>query len=216
MVISMPPAPDIQGSRTQRTVPSAPAAPLPWHTLALEQIQARLGSGLNGLDTAEATARLVRCGANLLPGPVRRSLTAVILGQLRSPLIYLLLLAALVSLLLEEFGQAGFIALVLAINTTIGAVQEWRAEASSAALRKAIRTGARVVRSGTVLRLDSEETSPRLWSPSPMANIQKRSSLIFQEDPWSAGGGQDLMKKTDGWRVSWCAQADFTCAGLLL
>ena len=71
-----------------------------------------------------------------------------------------MLAAATVSAALSEFTDAGFIFLVLAINTIVGATQEARAEASTTALRNAIRTVVRVTRGGRVVRLDSRELVP--------------------------------------------------------
>ena len=101
--------------------------PLPWHAADLQEVLQRLGVTDAGLTSSTAQHRLEQYGPNALPEPRRRSLLAIILAQLRSPLIYLLLAAAAVSLWLQEFDDATFIVLVLIINTTIGAVQEWRA-----------------------------------------------------------------------------------------
>ena len=85
---------------------------------------------------------------------------AITVSQLRSPLIYLLLAAAAVAVALGEADDAAFIFLVLAINTAIGTVQEWRAETNTAALRSSITTSARAVRDGAVQRVNSAELVP--------------------------------------------------------
>ena len=85
---------------------------------------------------------------------------AIAVSQLQSPLIYLLLAAAAVAVALGETDDATFIFLVLAINTAIGAVQEWRAETNTAALRSSITTSARAVRDGAVRRVNSAELVP--------------------------------------------------------
>lgn len=156
----LPPVAKKQGARAARAARSPGPSAAGWHAIPLDQVQTRLQSGVQGLDAAEAAARLGQHGANVLPQPARRSVAAIIVSQLRSPLIYLLLLAALISCLLGEYGQSGFIALVLAINTTVGSIQELRAEASSAALSRAIRTSTRTSRDGAVTRIDSEELVP--------------------------------------------------------
>jgi magnesium-transporting ATPase (P-type) len=134
--------------------------PLPWHAADLQEVLQRLGVTDAGLTSSTAQHRLEQYGPNALPEPRRRSLLAIILAQLRSPLIYLLLAAAAVSLWLQEFDDATFIVLVLIINTTIGAVQEWRAEMNTAALRSAIKATARVLRDGTVQRVDGTALVP--------------------------------------------------------
>ena len=66
-----------------------------WHALRIEAAETALGSSASGLSDAEAKARLERYGPNTLPEPPRRSLPRIFLAQLTSPLIYLLLAAAL-------------------------------------------------------------------------------------------------------------------------
>ncbi|MET0530703.1 MAG: HAD-IC family P-type ATPase [Microvirga sp.] len=131
-----------------------------WHAAPVDQILKRLSTGEEGLSSGEAHQRLAQHGRNVLPERQRRSAFAVVLGQLRSPLIYLLLGAAIVSLWLGEVDDAAFIFLVLFINTAIGAVQEWRAESNTAALRSAIKTAARVLRDGVLRRVDGAEIVP--------------------------------------------------------
>ncbi|TFF27549.1 HAD family hydrolase [Jiella endophytica] len=131
-----------------------------WHAVSRDDALARLASSSAGLAAAEAGRRLELVGPNALPQAPGRSLVAIVLGQLRSPLIYLLLAAATVALVLAEYDDAGFIFLVLTINTAVGAAQEWRAETNTAALRSAIATIVRVVRPEGVRRLDSARLVP--------------------------------------------------------
>ncbi|MCB8839894.1 HAD-IC family P-type ATPase [Aurantimonas sp. VKM B-3413] len=139
---------------------SEPSADDRWHALDRDAALARLQTSAAGLSDGEAERRLAVHGPNALPQPRSRSLLSIVLGQLMSPLIYLLLAAAIVSLVLAEYDDAAFIFLVLAINTAVGAAQEWRAEANTAALRSAIVTVARVIRNGVVRRLDSRQLVP--------------------------------------------------------
>jgi magnesium-transporting ATPase (P-type) len=55
----------------------------------------------------------------------------IIFHQFKSPLIYILLIAAVISLLLDDFKDAGFIFLVVMINAIIDTIQEWKAEQSA-------------------------------------------------------------------------------------
>jgi hypothetical protein len=130
-----------------------PSQPV-WHAAHVDHFLERLGTDQAGLSSVAARRRLSQHGRNVLPEPRRRSVLAVVFGQLRSPLIYLLLGATVVSLWLGQFDDAAFILLVLSINTAIGAVQEWRAESNTAALRSVIRTAARVLRDGVLRRVD--------------------------------------------------------------
>jgi magnesium-transporting ATPase (P-type) len=133
---------------------------LPWHAVKPVDVVLALSADENGLSTAEAAARLERYGANRLPTAPPPSLGAVLLRQFRSPLIYILGIAAVVSLLLHEFTDAGFIAAVLLVNALIGGSQEWRAEKSSRALQKLLQIRATVVRDGEAVEIDAEAVVP--------------------------------------------------------
>lgn len=89
-----------------------------------------------GLGQKEAEVRLTQFGPNVLPEPQASSLFATFLRQFRSPLIYILLAATLVSLALGDVRDALFIGIVLVANGTIGCMQEH--SAGKAADRKSV------------------------------------------------------------------------------
>jgi magnesium-transporting ATPase (P-type) len=135
---------------------------LPRHPQALgveEALQA-LGSRPGGLSASEVAARLAQFGRNALPQPRAPRLAVVFLRQFRSPLIYVLLAAALVSLVLRDWTDAGFILAVLLINALIGTHQEYSAERSAQALKSLVTQRARVERGGTAHEIDAEELAP--------------------------------------------------------
>lgn len=110
-----------------------------------------------GLTNAEARARFEQYGPNTLPQPHTPSLAAVFLRQFLSPLIYILLFAAVVSLALGDAKDALFIGAVLVINGIIGAAQEYSAGRAAAALRNLEEPHASVVRDGTQCSIDARE-----------------------------------------------------------
>lgn len=99
-----------------------------------------------GLTTAEARRRFAHYGPNALPGVPTPSLMRVFLRQFRSPLIYILLAAALTAAALGDLSDAGFIAVVLLANGLIGTLQEHSANQASAALRRLEEPRAVVIR----------------------------------------------------------------------
>lgn len=139
---------------------ASPGPQSAWHTLEPGAALAALKTGEAGLAEAEARQRLVRFGPNRLPAAPRPALWQIILKQFRNPLIYLLLVATLVSLFLDEFVDAGFILAVLVVNAAIGAAQEWKAERSAEALQAMLRTFTTVLRDGQQRRLESVELVP--------------------------------------------------------
>ena len=113
-----------------------------------------------GLSVAEVRTRLARFGPNALPEHERRSLLWVFLGQFKSPLIYLLFLAAGIALALGHRSDAIVIFTVVLLNAVIGAFQEGRAERSVEALRKLAVHKARVVRGGQEQIVEAGEVVP--------------------------------------------------------
>jgi len=82
------------------------------------------------------------------------------LRQFRSPLIYILGVAALVSIAIGEPTDAAFIAAVLGLNALIGGYQEWRAEKSTQALQQLLQIRAAVLRDGEVSEVAAEIVVP--------------------------------------------------------
>jgi hypothetical protein len=95
-----------------------------WFAMDLAGVLDILVTTTGGLSDEEAAARLAHYGPNTLPRREPPSLFEIVLRQFRSPLIYLLGIAAGVSLVIGEVKDAAFIMGVLLINAIIGTVQE--------------------------------------------------------------------------------------------
>ncbi|MGB5592397.1 MAG: cation-transporting P-type ATPase, partial [Gammaproteobacteria bacterium] len=105
-----------------------------WHGMNPAEVASELATDNKGLTQDEAERRLQRHGPNALPHAPPPSLWAIAGRQFRSPLIYVLAIAAAVSLALGEVKDAAFIVGVLLINAIIGTIQEGKAEKASQAL----------------------------------------------------------------------------------
>ncbi|MEK9971053.1 MAG: cation-transporting P-type ATPase, partial [Ferrovibrio sp.] len=136
------------------SAPPPPAAEDAPHSLPLPALLDRLNATADGLTAAEAALRLRRFGVNHLPEGHHRRALAVVLHQFASPFIYLLLAAALLSLLLDHGTDAAFIAVVLLLNAGIGFWQEWRAELRARALQSLVRGHIPVWRDGRLSSID--------------------------------------------------------------
>jgi len=113
-----------------------------------------------GLTSAEAQARLAQYGPNVLPSEPPPGVLEIALRQLKSPLIYVLLAAALAAFALGDYTDAGFIGFVLLLNSSIGGWQEWRAEQQSQALQKMLQVRATVLRDGRAIEIPAERVVP--------------------------------------------------------
>ena len=130
------------------------------HSISADEALAELDSSLRGLGQAQAAERLARFGRNALPRARPASPAVVFVRQFKSPLIYVLLVAAVVSLLLQDWSDAGFIFAVLVLNAVIGTFQEYSAERSAEALRELATPHARVERDGATREINAEEVVP--------------------------------------------------------
>ena len=130
------------------------------YTLTGDEIVQALESSHHGLSNNEANLRRERYGPNHLPRAKLPGLGRIILGQFKSPLIYVLVAAALLSALINEWSDAGFITSVLAINALIGTIQEHSAQRAAEALQGLVTTKCRVLREGDTYEVDATELVP--------------------------------------------------------
>ncbi|HER39818.1 MAG TPA: ATPase, partial [Salinimicrobium catena] len=135
-------------------------AEMEWHQKTVDEAYAELDSSAEGLSASEVSKRVSRYGRNVLPTKKKVTLFKIILDQFLSPLIYVLLAAAVLALVLKEYSDAGFIFFVLILNAVIGAYQEYKAEAKASALEDMIKIKARVKRDDRVQVVDSEDLVP--------------------------------------------------------
>ncbi len=134
---------------TTRGGPTDGEKPGGHHTLAAHEVLLLLETDADhGLSEAEAQRRLEQFGLNVLPeaktgGPLVR-----FVRQFHHPLIYVLLVAGVVTMLLGETVESAVIFGVVVVNAVIGFLQESKAEAALDALQSMIRTVAQVRRDG--------------------------------------------------------------------
>ena len=114
----------------------------------LAEVQARLGSGLQGLSEAEAARRLADVGPNEIPSGTRRPLWLDFLRRLANPLVLILLGAACVAGTTGDVASFAIIVVIVALSTVLDLVQERRAEAAAEALKASIALTATVLREG--------------------------------------------------------------------
>jgi P-type Ca2+ transporter type 2C len=113
-----------------------------------------------GLSSAEAADRLARYGPNELPRARSTPLWRLIAGQLRDPLILVLIVAAALTLATGDWTDAGVILLVIVVNTSVGVVQEVKAGQAIAALSELTSPEARVLRDGEQRQIPASEVVP--------------------------------------------------------
>jgi magnesium-transporting ATPase (P-type) len=132
-----------------------------WHALPVAQALRHFDLDPHqGLHASNWRARQAQHGPNALPEAPPRPLWRTFARQFKSPLIYILLVAAVLAAALEHLGDAVVILAVVLVNALIGSFQEGRAERSMAALRRLAALHVRVLRDGAEQSIEARELVP--------------------------------------------------------
>ncbi len=125
-----------------------------------EEVIRQSGSSILGLSSDEAKLRLDRLGANVIPRDDKVPIWELVLDQIRSPLIYVLLAAAAITIAMKDYTDTAVILAVVLLNGIIGFTQEYKANTAMLALQKLTSTTSKVRRDGQIRVIDSSELVP--------------------------------------------------------
>lgn len=103
---------------------------------------------VKGLTGGEAFRRLQQNGRNEMRAAKKKTKLQFFLEQLKDPLIYILLIAAVVSVALGEISDAAIIGTVVLVNALVGMLQEGKARKALEALKKLTSPRTIVIRDG--------------------------------------------------------------------
>ncbi|HXU93913.1 MAG TPA: cation-transporting P-type ATPase [Gallionella sp.] len=113
-----------------------------------------------GLTLEEAARRLQRHGPNRLPAAPHDNLAVRFARQFNNVLIYVLLVSATITALLDHWVDCGVILGVVLINAVIGVLQEGKAERAMDAIRNMLSPTATVLRDGRRREIPAEQVVP--------------------------------------------------------
>ena len=133
---------------------------IPWHSLNLEDVVAKLATSRIGLSQNEAKRRLEYSGFNELEPEKKPSSLAIFLRQFKNVLVIILLAAALISLAVGETVDAVVILGIVVAVSLLGFFQEYRAEKALEALKKMAALTATVIRGGSEREIPARELVP--------------------------------------------------------
>lgn len=131
-----------------------------WYQISLKEVYHKLKTSEKGLNSEEAKNRLKQFGLNKLAEEEKINRLKILIHQFASPLIYILIIAGIVTIFLKEYIDAGVIFAVVILNAIIGYLQEYKAEQSVRALKKMLVPKAKVLRDGVEKEINSEELVP--------------------------------------------------------
>lgn len=131
-----------------------------YHTKTPEEIFKIFGTNKNGLTKGKANSLRLKFGKNILPRKKALSPILVFLRQFRSLMIYVLIVAAIISFILERTVDVYVIAAVILVNATIGFLQEFKAEKAIKSLNKFLVPRTKVIRNNELLQISAENLVP--------------------------------------------------------
>ncbi len=132
-----------------------------WAALKVEDVIKALKTDQEkGLSSKEAEKRLKKYGLNQLQKYKKATWYEVLARQFIDVLIIILLIAAGISILIGEIGDALTILAIVILNGILGFVQEWKAEKAIEALQKMLSPKAKVIRDGKQIEIDSKYIVP--------------------------------------------------------
>ena len=127
------------------------------HLLTCNQIIKLHNTSQLGLSKREATIRLQKNGANVLPEGKRLSFIKIIFDQLKNIMLIVLMFASVISFILGEIPDGVIILLVVVLNVLLGAIQESRASAVLDSLKEMSAPHAMVIRDGEAKKIDAKD-----------------------------------------------------------
>ena len=131
------------------------------HVLSVEEILTAFQTDANnGISASEADIRTKEFGPNIYQAQKQKSVWLMLLQQFKSPVVYLLVFGAAVSLYFKDYIEAIAIVAVIFINALIGFLMELQARISMNALREMDVIHSKVIRDGKVVEIPSEKITP--------------------------------------------------------
>jgi len=132
-----------------------------WHSLEADKVLETLNSDKEkGLSDNEVKERSEKYGRNEIPRGKQRSWFVRLLMQFHNVLIYVLMVAAVITALMDHWVDTWVILAVVIINALIGFIQEGKAERALESIRQMLSLEAVVIRDGKKQTIEAEELVP--------------------------------------------------------
>ncbi len=153
----------------------------PWYSMTAEEVFSSLNTDKHGLSTDDASRRIQEYGPNKLPEKGKPSAFSRFIKQFNNILIYVLLVAAVVTAVLGHWVDTGIILAVVIINAVIGFIQEGKAEKALEGIKKMLSLKASVIRDGQRNVINAEALVPGDIVSLTAGNKIPADIRIFQE-----------------------------------
>jgi P-type Mg2+ transporter len=130
-----------------------------WDTPS-EVLLERMQSSAQGLTSSSAQERLSRIGRNVLQSRQKVTPALLLLNQFKSPLVLILVFAAIISIITGEWIDASIILAIVVASAVLGFIQEYGASNAVEKLRSQVTLKTNVLRDGTGQSITVEEVVP--------------------------------------------------------
>ncbi|HPI40374.1 MAG TPA: cation-translocating P-type ATPase [Pseudobdellovibrionaceae bacterium] len=132
-----------------------------WFALSVDEVIKKINTNKEqGLSSAEVEKRRLEFGLNRIEETSHRSVLGIFLDQFKDFMILVLIAAALIAGFLGEVEDIIAILMIVVLNAILGFIQEFRAERAMEALKTLTTAKAKVLRSGKIENLSSEDLVP--------------------------------------------------------
>ena len=135
-------------------------APATYWSLTPEQLLSALHASKDGLKPADAQQRLKQYGLNTIGAQQQATALRLLWSQFKSPLVLILIFAAIVSGVVGEWVDASIVLAIVLGSTILGFVQEYTASNAVEKLRSQVTIKSNILRGGKPKLLPSEQVVP--------------------------------------------------------
>ncbi|MGD0613481.1 MAG: magnesium-translocating P-type ATPase [Anaerolineales bacterium] len=147
-------------TRPKAGQPAVQVAPAAYWSFAPEQLLTALHASKNGLQPADAEQRLKQYGLNTIRAQQQATALRLLLRQFKSPLVLILIFAAIVSGVVGEWVDASIVLAIVLGSSILGFVQEYTAGNAVEKLRSQVTVKSTMLRGGQTQTLPSEQVVP--------------------------------------------------------
>ncbi|MDC0449002.1 HAD-IC family P-type ATPase [bacterium] len=157
-----------------------------------------------GLSSKQAEVLFNKYGQNALPEKPPPSDISIFISQFKSPLVYILLIAGIVTAVLHEFTDTTVIGLAVLVNSVFGFFQERKAGRALEALKKMVHPTVQAIRDGKLQTIETEKLVPgdrvvlQQGDKVPADGQVMACNRLFVEEAMLTGESVPIEKCPDG------------------
>ena len=122
-----------------------------------EELLKATKSSIMGLNDEEVKRKVEKYGKNVLPKPKKNSVIKMFLEEFKNPIDYILFVTLILSIIVGEYVDAGFIFFIIILDALLGTIQEFKAIKDMESLLSLIKVEVKVRRNNKEININSED-----------------------------------------------------------